>query len=119
MRRLPPSQQAGLMDCSEKLDMLPSIGADHVIDYIQADFTKSGETYDVFIDVVGKSSFSGNRHIIGINNNISRMFTGRRFLHDLHASAWCFLQWIKAVILQQKHAACAKAGLFANDRNMI
>jgi len=42
------------------LDMLRSIGADQVIDYTQEDFTKSGQTYDVIFDVVGKSSFSGS-----------------------------------------------------------
>ncbi len=46
------------VDSTEKLDMLRSIGADQVIDYTQADFTKSGQTYDVIFDVVGKSSFS-------------------------------------------------------------
>lgn len=46
------------VDSTEKLAMLGSIGADHVIDYTQEDFTRSGETYDVIIDVVGKSSFS-------------------------------------------------------------
>jgi len=48
------------VDSAEKLAMLRSIGADHVIDYSQEDFTKSGETYDAIIDVVGKSSFSGS-----------------------------------------------------------
>ena len=47
------------VDSTRKLDMLRSIGADQVIDYTQEDFTKSGETYDVIFDVVGKSSFSG------------------------------------------------------------
>lgn len=48
------------VDRTEKLEMLRSIGADHVVDYTQEDFTKSGETYDVIFDVVGKSSFSGS-----------------------------------------------------------
>ncbi|KKL60871.1 hypothetical protein LCGC14_2201010, partial [marine sediment metagenome] len=47
------------VDSTRKMDMLRSIGADQVIDYTQEDFTKSGETYDVIFDVVGKSSFSG------------------------------------------------------------
>jgi NADPH:quinone reductase-like Zn-dependent oxidoreductase len=47
------------VDSTGKLDMLRSIGADQVIDYTQEDFTKSGETYDVIFDVVGKGSFSG------------------------------------------------------------
>ena len=47
------------VDSSGKLDMLRSIGADHVIDYTQEDFTHNGETYDVIVDmVVGKTSFS-------------------------------------------------------------
>ncbi|UCH60370.1 MAG: NAD(P)-dependent alcohol dehydrogenase [Anaerolineales bacterium] len=46
------------VDSTAKLDMLRSIGADHVIDYTQEDFTQRGESYDVIFDVVGKSSFS-------------------------------------------------------------
>jgi NADPH:quinone reductase-like Zn-dependent oxidoreductase len=46
------------VDCTGKLDTLRSIGADHVIDYTQEDFTKNGEKYDVIFDTVGKSSYS-------------------------------------------------------------
>jgi len=46
------------IDSTNKLDMLRSIGADHVIDYTQEDFTKSGETYDFILDIVGKISSS-------------------------------------------------------------
>ena len=46
------------VDSAEKLDMLRSIGAEHVVDYRQEDFTRNGLTYDVIFDVVGKSPFS-------------------------------------------------------------
>jgi NADPH:quinone reductase-like Zn-dependent oxidoreductase len=46
------------VDSTKKLDMLWSIGADHVIDYTKEDFTKSGKTYDVIFDVIGKGPFS-------------------------------------------------------------
>lgn len=46
------------VDSAKKLEMLRSIGADQVIDYTREDFTKSGKTYDVILDVAGKSSYS-------------------------------------------------------------
>ena len=48
------------VDSTGKLEMLRSIGADQVIDYTQEDFTRSGETYDVILDVVGKAPYSGS-----------------------------------------------------------
>jgi NADPH:quinone reductase-like Zn-dependent oxidoreductase len=46
------------VDSTPKLDMLRSLGADHVVDYTQEDFTKQGVVYDVIFDVIGKVSFS-------------------------------------------------------------
>ena len=46
------------VDKKGKLEMLRSIGSDHVIDYAQEDFTRNGKTYDVILDTIGKSSFS-------------------------------------------------------------
>ena len=42
------------VDSTEKMDMLRSIGANHVIDYTKGDYTKRSESYDLIIDVVGR-----------------------------------------------------------------
>ena len=48
------------VDKPGKLEMLRSIGADHVIDYTREDFTKSGQKYDVILDTIAKSPFMGS-----------------------------------------------------------
>lgn len=40
------------------LDLVRSLGADAVVDYTQEDFTRSGQTYDIVFDAVGKLPFS-------------------------------------------------------------
>lgn len=46
------------VDSAAKLDMLTALGADHVIDFTQEDFTQNGRIYDIIFDVVGTLSLS-------------------------------------------------------------
>lgn len=43
---------------SVNVNLVKSLGADHVIDYTRTDFTANGDTYDIIYDAVGKSSFA-------------------------------------------------------------
>jgi NADPH:quinone reductase-like Zn-dependent oxidoreductase len=48
--------------CSTRhVELVRSLGADEVVDYLAEDFTKNGRTYDVIIDAVGKHSFQRGR----------------------------------------------------------
>jgi NADPH:quinone reductase-like Zn-dependent oxidoreductase len=44
------------VDSARKLDLLRTLGADHVIDYAQTDYTRSGQCHDVILDVVAQRS---------------------------------------------------------------
>ena len=52
------------VDSARKLEMMRSIGADHVIDYQQEDFAKSGQSYDVIVDTVARRSLSEYKRIL-------------------------------------------------------
>ncbi len=51
--------------CSTRnVDLVRSIGADHVIDYTKEDFTKRDQRYDVIFDNVGNHSFAARRRVL-------------------------------------------------------
>jgi NADPH:quinone reductase-like Zn-dependent oxidoreductase len=51
--------------CStDKVDMVRSIGADHVIDYTKEDFTRGSERYDVILDNVASHSLRDTRRVL-------------------------------------------------------
>ena len=49
--------------------MVKSIGADHVIDYTQEDFTKGEQLYDLILDVVAFRSISDYKRVLTPNGN--------------------------------------------------
>lgn len=55
------------VDRGGKLEMLRSIGADHVVDYTREDYTKNGRKYDVIMDTIGGSPFWGS--VNSLNEN--------------------------------------------------
>jgi NADPH:quinone reductase-like Zn-dependent oxidoreductase len=51
--------------CSTRnVDMVRSIGADHVVDYTQEDFAKSGQRHDLFFDCFASHSLSACRRVL-------------------------------------------------------
>jgi NADPH:quinone reductase-like Zn-dependent oxidoreductase len=51
--------------CSTRnVDLVRSLGADHVVDYTQEDFTRSDQRYDLMFDVAGSRSWSECRRVL-------------------------------------------------------
>jgi NADPH:quinone reductase-like Zn-dependent oxidoreductase len=65
-----------------KLDLVRSIGADHVVDYSQEDFAAGGQRYDVILDIGGRSPLSRLRRALtpdGTAVLVGGMSDGRMF----------------------------------------
>lgn len=82
--------------CSTKnLDLIRSIGADHVIDYTKEDYTKSDQRYDVIYDLINNRSFAERRRVLkpggicvlaGIGGSGMRKETFNQFVNGLASS---------------------------------
>src|SRR2546422_9936230 len=69
--------------CSTRnVDMVRSIGADHVIDYTKEDFTKTDQRYDLIYDLIGNHSFSERRRILTPNGICVMAGIGGAGWHD-------------------------------------
>jgi NADPH:quinone reductase-like Zn-dependent oxidoreductase len=69
--------------CSTRnVDLVRSIGADHVVDYTKEDFTKSDQRYDLIFDLVGNHSFSERRRILNRNGICVMAGIGGAGWHD-------------------------------------
>lgn len=73
--------------CStSNLDLVKALGADHVIDYTQKDFTQNGQTYDVIFDAVSKFSPSQAKKSLkpdGVYLNVRTSSGGKEKLEEL------------------------------------
>ena len=52
---------------SSSLEFVKSLGAREVIDYKTADYTQSGSSYDVILDVLGRGSFQASKKVLAKN----------------------------------------------------
>jgi NADPH:quinone reductase-like Zn-dependent oxidoreductase len=69
--------------CSTRnVDLVRSIGADHVIDYTKEDFTKTDQRYDLIFDLIGNHSFSERRRILNPNGICVMAGVGGAGWHD-------------------------------------
>jgi len=69
--------------CSTRnVDLVRSIGADHVIDYTKEDFTKIDQRYDLIYDLIGNHSFFERRRILNPNGICVMAGIGGAGWHD-------------------------------------
>ncbi|MBE0670740.1 MAG: NAD(P)-dependent alcohol dehydrogenase [Anaerolineales bacterium] len=76
------------VDSTEKLELIQSLGANQVVDYTKEDYTRSGETYDLIIDVVGKGSVVRRLNLLKERGYYFLAYAG---LSHILLSMWFFL----------------------------
>lgn len=77
------------------VEMVKNLGATRVIDYTREDFSKSGETYDVVYETVGKTPFKA---CINVVKDGGQLILGSAMLGDTLRGAWVSLTGKKRVL---------------------
>lgn len=75
------------VDASHKLDVVRAVGADHIIDYAEQDFTKMGERYDLIVDCQNLRPMSDIMRALEPGGTYA-MVGGSRILPLLFRSLW-------------------------------
>ncbi len=77
------------------VELLKSIGADHVIDYTQQDFTNHAQTYDVIVDTVGTAPYARCKDSLTDNGRLLLVLAG---LADMLGASLVSLRGRKKII---------------------
>jgi len=77
------------------VEMVKALGADHVIDYTQTDFSKNGEQYDVVFETVNKAPVAA---CVAALKNGGTLLLGAAMLPQMLRGAWTALTTGKKVI---------------------
>lgn len=78
------------------VELVRSLGASHVIDYTQEDFTQNGETYDVIVDTVGTAPFSRSKASLKEGGRLLMVLAG---LPDMLQIPWASMTSSRQVIV--------------------
>jgi NADPH:quinone reductase-like Zn-dependent oxidoreductase len=104
--------------CSTRnLDMVRAIGADHVIDYTQEDFTQNGQAYDLIFDAVGNRSVADLRRALSPNGicAVAGFTSLSRLFQVVSLGAWVSRSGSKKIGLMETAKANKKDLLFIKE----
>lgn len=97
---------------SANVELVRGLGADHVIAYDKADFTKNGETYDAIMDTHGNAPYAR------VRNSLK---PGGRFLLVIFETLWEMLsaKWTKAIVGSGDEAEAVNARTYGQLMDLV